>query len=149
MDAREERIVESAQMEKKDRFAKEEEEEEEGKKKKTTTKKKRKKKRTNERTTRREKERERVREGGGGGTLKRRTFPHKPPKMRPGMVGPLDPRCPEADKNSYKTAYRCFLPFAPALLPLTAVSLRHLPPLSSVLYALSPLYVLSQFNLVS
>lgn len=60
MDAREERIVESAQMEKKDRFAKEEEEEE-GKKKKTT-KKKRKKKRTNERTTRREKER--VREGG-------------------------------------------------------------------------------------
>lgn len=140
MDAREERIVESAQMEKKDRFAKEEEEEE-GKKKKTT-KKKRKKKRTNERTTRREKER--VREGGGGGgTLKRRTFPHKPPKMRPGMVGPLDPRCPEADKNSYKTAYRCFLPFAPALLPLTAVSLRHLPPLSSVLYALS------RFNLVS
>ena len=34
----------------------------------------------------------------------------------------LDPRCPEADKNSYKTAYRCFLPFAPALL------LSSLPP---------------------
>lgn len=48
-------------------------------------------------------------------SLKRRTFPHEPPKMRPG-VEPGPPRCPEADKNSYKTAYRCFLPFAPALL---------------------------------
>lgn len=40
--------------------------------------------------------------------------------MRPGvrmlLLPLLDPRCPEADKNSYKTAYRCFLPFAPALL---------------------------------
>lgn len=28
---------------------------------------------------------------GGGGTLKRRTFPHEPPKMRPGIVEPEPP----------------------------------------------------------
>jgi len=80
----------------------------------------------------------------GDGTLKRRTFPHEPPKMRSAMVGPLDPRCPEADKNSYKTAYRCFLPFAPALLLLIAVSLRHLLSLGPHKYSL-----LHPFNLVS
>ncbi|KAK1137629.1 hypothetical protein K0M31_002127 [Melipona bicolor] len=30
-------------------------------------------------------------EGRGGSTLKRRTFPHEPPKMRPGIVGPEPP----------------------------------------------------------
>lgn len=69
MDAREERIVESAQMEKKDRLAKEEGEEQK-KKKKIKTKKRRKKRSTDERTTRKEKEGKieigREIEGGGG-----------------------------------------------------------------------------------
>jgi len=68
VDAREERIVEPVQMEKKGELAKEEE----------------KKNRRDDEGTRRKREIERGRE-----TLKRRTFPHEPPKMRPAMVGPL------------------------------------------------------------
>lgn len=81
MDAREERIVEPAQMEKKDRFAKEKGEEQ------------KKTRRTDERTTRREKEEER--EGGRWWYVKETYVPTQTPQDAswPGRAsGPPMPR---------------------------------------------------------
>lgn len=49
--------------------------------------------------------------GRGGGTLKRRTFPHEPPKMRPGIVGPEPPDAQKLIKTATKlpTGVFCLL----------------------------------------